>query len=431
MLGYTRLHLFAALAVAAALIAAIWIALGFVFPPPPTKIDIAGSYPGGHFQSVVHRYKSILARFGVTLNVVTTDGSAENLEVLNDPRRKIPIGLVQGGVGNAETAPDLRSLGRIDYQVFWLFYSANENFDDLTQFKGKRLALGPVGSGARIVCERILNKAGVTSDNSTLLYLTPEQALSALKNRTIDALFINFSPKSPILGSLLRDSDFQLMSLNDAEALTRVFPYLVRLVLPRRVIDYELKIPPTDVVLIGTTNAVLVRKELHPAIIDLLTQAMVQVHSAPGVFQRTNEFPTLVDPEYTVAEEARDLLKNGPPVQYLPFWVTNYIKRAVAVFVTVVAIVFPLLGYGPRIYRWFVEYRLRTLYRRLRDIERHLKDHIAAESVAELKAEVEGLDREIIAIGIPMSYSDLYFTMKSHLNLVRNRLDTRYTQLRG
>ncbi len=431
MLGYTRLHLFAALAVAAALIAAIWIALGFVFPPPPTKIDIAGSYPGGHFQSVVHRYKSILARFGVTLNVVTTDGSAENLEVLNDPRRKIPIGLVQGGVGNAETAPDLRSLGRIDYQVFWLFYSANENFDDLTQFKGKRLALGPVGSGARIVCERILNKAGVTSDNSTLLYLTPEQALSALKNRTIDALFINFSPESPILGSLLRDSDFRLMSLNDAEALTRVFPYLVRLVLPRRVIDYELKIPPTDVVLIGTTNAVLVRKELHPAIIDLLTQAMVQVHSAPGVFQRTNEFPTLVDPEYTVAEEARDLLKNGPPVQYLPFWVTNYIKRAVAVFVTVVAIVFPLLGYGPRIYRWFVEYRLRTLYRRLRDIERHLKDHIAAESVAELKAEVEGLDREIIAIGIPMSYSDLYFTMKSHLNLVRNRLDTRYTQLRG
>ena len=54
-----------------------------------------------------------------------------------------------------------------------------------------------------------MNKAGVTSDNSTLLYLMPEQAFSALKNRTIDALFLNFSPKSPILGSLLRKSDFQ------------------------------------------------------------------------------------------------------------------------------------------------------------------------------------------------------------------------------
>jgi hypothetical protein len=221
------------------------------------------------------------------------------------------------------------------------------------------------------------------------------------------------------------------MSFSDAEALTRVFPYLVRLVLPRRVIDYELKIPPTDIVLIGTTNVVLVRKELHPAIIDLLTQAIVEVHSAPGVFQRVNEFPTLADPEYTVADEARDLLKNGPSAQYLPFWVTNYVKRAVAVFVTVIAIVLPLFSYGPRIYRWFVEYRLLKLYTRLRDIERQLKDNITAKSVAELKAQVESLDREIIALGVPMSHSDLYFTMKSHLNLVRNRLDTRGIQLQG
>ena len=431
MLGYTRLHLLAALTFLVALIAAIWIALGFVFPPPPTKVDFASSYPGGHFQALAKRYKSILARSGVTLNIIATDGSAENLKLLNNPERKIPIGLMQGGVANAETAPDLLSLGRIDYQVFWLFYSASENFDDLTQLKGKRLALAPVGSGARIVCERILNKAGVTSDNSTLLYLTPEQAFSALKNKAIDALFLNFSPESPILGSLLRDSDFRVMSFSDAEALTRVFPYLVRLVLPRGVIDYELKIPPTDFVLIGTTNAVLVRKELHPAIIDLLTQAMVEVHSAPGLFQRVNEFPTLADPEYTVADEARDLLKNGPSIQYLPFWVGNYVKRAIGVFVTVIAIVLPLFSYGPRIYRSFVAYHLLTLYKRLRVIERNLKDDIGVEEVTRLKAQIESLDREMIDMGVPVQHSDLYFMMKSHLNLVRNRLDALGIQLHG
>ena len=423
MLGYTRLHLFAALTLLAALIALIWIALGFVFPPPPPKVDFASSYPGGHFQALAKRYKSILARSGVTLNIIVTDGSAENLKLLNDPERKIPIGLMQGGVANTETAPELLSLGRIDYQVFWLFYPTSENFDDLTQLKGRRLALAPVGSGARIVCERILNKAGVTSDNSTLLYLAPEQAFSALKNKTIDALFLNFSPESPVLDSLLRDPDFRVMSFGDAEALTRVFPYLVRLVLPRGVIDYELKIPPTDIVLIGTTNAVLVRKELHPAIIDLLTQAMVEVHSAPGLFQRVNEFPSIADPEYTVADEARDLLKNGPSVQYLPFWVGNYVKRAIGVFVTVIAIVLPLFSYGPRIYRSFVAYHLLALYKRLRVIERNLKDNIGVEDVTRLKAQIETLDREMIDMGVPVQHSDLYFMMKSHLNLVRDRLD--------
>ena len=109
---------------------------------------------------------------------------------------------------------------------------------------------------------------------------------------------------------------------------------------------------------------------------------MVEVHSAPGLFQRINEFPTLVDPEYTVADEARDLLKNGPSVQYLPFWVGNYVKRAIGVFITVIAIVLPLFSYGPRIYRAFVEYRLFALYKRLRVIERHLKDNIEVEDVA-------------------------------------------------
>jgi hypothetical protein len=74
---------------------------------------------------------------------------------------------------------------------------------------------------------------------------------------------------------------------------------------------------------------------------------------------------------------------------------------------------------------------LRTLYKRLRLIERHLKDHIAAQDIAGLRAEVESLDREIIALGVPMSHSDVYFTMKSHLHLVRNRLEARSTQLQA
>jgi TRAP-type uncharacterized transport system substrate-binding protein len=432
MLGYTRLHLLAALAVVAALTATIWIALGFIFPSPPTKVDIAGSYPGGHFEALARRYKSILARSGVTLNILTTDGAAENLKLLNDRSWNVPIGFMQGGVANADAAPDLLSLGRIDYQAFWLFSPVSEKLSDLTQLKAKRIALGPIGSGARIVCERILNRAGVTSDNSTLLYLTPEQAVSALKNKTIDAVFLSFSPESPILESLLKDSDFQIMSFGDAEGFTRVFPYLVRLVLPRGVIDYQLKIPPTDIVLVGTTNLVLVRKDVHPAIIDLLAQAMTDVHGAPGLFQHLNEFPTTADPEYAVADEAREFFKDGPSFfnRYLPFWVTNYLKRAAAVLFTIV-IVLPPFSYGPRIYRWFVGYRLRTLYKRLRLIERHLKDHIAAQDIAGLRAEVESLDREIIALGVPMSHSDVYFTMKSHLHLVRNRLEARSTQLQA
>ena len=241
-----------------------------------------------------------------------SDGAAANLKLLNDPNSGIQIAFMQGGVANGAEAPDLLSLGRIDYQVFWLFYPAEETLNDLTQLKGKRIALGPPGSGTRIVSEKILNVGGITSDNTTLLNLTPQRAVDALGDGTIDALFLNFSLDSPILQTLLRVPQYRPMSFSDAEALTRIFPFLVRLVMPRGVVDYERKVPAADVILIATTNVVLVRKDIHPAIIDLLAQTMVEVHSGPGIFQRAGEFPTQTDPRISGSSGGSRFLQERP-----------------------------------------------------------------------------------------------------------------------
>src|SRR5262245_58699440 len=168
---------------------------------------------------------------------------------------------MQGGVSNTKLAPDLLSLGQIDHQVLWLFYPAGDSLSDLTQLKGKRVALGPPDSGGRAVCEKILAAAGINYDNTALFYLAPPDAVKALDDGTIDALFRNFSPEPPVLRTLLWGPQYRLKSFTEAEALTRIFPYLVRLVLPRGAIDLSRKIPATDVNLVATTNMVLVRKE--------------------------------------------------------------------------------------------------------------------------------------------------------------------------
>ncbi len=433
MLGYTRRHLFMALAVTVCVVGIVWLALAILIPAPPSKITIAGSFKGGHYQSLALRYKAILARAHVAVDVRTTGGAVENLKLLNDRNSGIQIAFVQGGVANGDQAPDLLSLGRIDYQVFWLFYHADETLSDLTELRGKRIAVGPLGSGTRIVSQKILEVGGVTSENTTLVNLTPQRAAEALSDGSIDAVFLNFSPDSPILDGLLKNPKFRPMSFSDAEALTRIFPFLVRLVMPRGVIDYQNKVPAADVILIATTNAVLVRKEIHPAIIDLLAQTIMEVHSSPGIFQRIGEFPTQADPEYPMAEEARDFYRNGPSLlnRYLPFWITNYVKRGIALLVAVIAIIIPMFSYGPNLYRWLVQYRMRTLYRRLRVIEATLQTAATAPEIAALEGEVESLDRAIHGLGVPMKHSDLYFTLKSHLNLVRIRVGSRHTELRS
>jgi len=105
--------------------------------------------------------------------------------------------------------------------------------------------------------------------------------------------------------------------------------------------------------LVASTNVVVVRKDLHPELVYLLAQTLSEEHGAPGIFQRAGDFPTLTDPEFPVAQSALDFYENGPSFlnRYLPFWITNYAKRIIAVLVTGIAIVLPMFTYAPKLYR--------------------------------------------------------------------------------
>jgi hypothetical protein len=133
-------------------------------------------------------------------------------------------------------------------------------------------------------------------------------------------------------------------------------------------------VPVTDIDLVSTTNVLLVRKDIHPTVIDLLARAIVEAHSRPGLFQRAGDFPTQTDPEFPIAQSARDFYKNGSSFlnQYLPFWMTSYAQRVIAVLVATIAIVVPVFNDAPKLYLWFIRERVRRLYRRLRLMDKEL-----------------------------------------------------------
>src|SRR5262249_26054161 len=68
-------------------------------------------------------------------------------------------------------------------------------------------------------------------------------------------------------------------------------PGIKRGVLWQGLIDLTRDIPDADVNLLASGNSLLVRKDLHPALQYLLLEAIREVHSAPGPFNRLGEFP--------------------------------------------------------------------------------------------------------------------------------------------
>jgi TRAP-type uncharacterized transport system substrate-binding protein len=169
---------------------------------------------------------------------------------LRDSNSNVQAAFLTGGISNSAQAPDLRSMGLIFNVPFWVFYSGGQPLESLTQLKGRRIAVGPEGSGARYVAERVLGRANIDTKTATLLPLAGDSAVEALNKGAADAVLLVGGSDAPSVESLLNNSNVRLMNFSSADAFTRVFPDLVQLVLPKGVVRLDPLIPPDDITLL-------------------------------------------------------------------------------------------------------------------------------------------------------------------------------------
>src|SRR5579885_318143 len=416
-------------AAAVCAIAAVWLALWYFIPAPPSRITMAAGVKGGGFEHFAELYQEKFAAHHVTLNLRYYETGNENIRLINDPKSGVSAAFVFAGQTNSKESPDLVSLGRIDDAPLWIFYRAAAPVERLTQMKGKRLNVSP--AVAKLVGE-VLAAHGVNAANTAISMRLIPDAVKALRNGDLDAMFMPpLALNAPIVQSLLRDPQVALMNVTQAEAISRMFSTVHRLVLPQGVVDLENNIPASDVNLLASSDAVVVRKDVHPELIYLFAQVMKEVHGGAGVFQNLGEFPTQTDPEYPMAEEAVDFYRNGPSFlhRYLPFWMINSAKRAAAILIAAVAVIIPIFTYAPRLYAWLVNARLLRLYRRLRAVNAQLKRQLTTDQIGALQGDLDSIDHA--ANILPMRHSDLFFSLLMHIDMTRTRLAARLAELQG
>jgi hypothetical protein len=427
MLGFSRWQIFKTSAVAVLAVGTFSLLLIYFIPAPPSAVTMATGNKGTTFEYFGERYRDIFARSHVELKVRETDGALDNIELLKDPNSGVQIALVFGGISNGERAPGVLSLGNVYTNPLWIFYSSDEPLDRLSQLKGKRIAVGPVGSGIQFAAERLLGRSGIDSTTATLLPFAGAAAAAALNEGKVDVVWTAGPPDAPTVNSLLRNPKVRLMSFPRADAYARIFPDIVRLILPEGAIDLVSNIPPNDVVLIGNTTKVLVRNDLHPQIVQLLLQTMVEAHSGANIFQRVGEFPNAADPEYPVASAASDFYKSGPSLtqRYLPLWLSVHAQRAIAVLVAGLAIGLPTFRFLPVFYQWVMRRRLMYWYAKLKALEASFDFDANAISLPGTKIEIERIEDAVSHIQFPLTFTDQLYNLRSHIDIVRRKIASR------
>ena len=413
-----------------AMLAGVLVVVGavcwFVRSAPPNRLVITSGPVGSSVYTNAVKYANYLARHGVKLEILPSHGSVENLQRLADPACRVDVGFVQGGMAtNVANSDRLVSLGSVAHQPLLVFYRGAP-LRLLSDFTGKRLAIGAVGSGTRSLALLLLDYNGIKPGGpTTLLDLEPDDASKALLAGTVDAVFLmGEAASTATLRQLLHTQDVQLLSFPQAAAYTRRLSYLNVMVLPEGSLDFGHDAPAHDVNLIGPTIELLARENLNPALSDLVLDAAREVHGNSSLFQHRNEFPAPLEHEFRISADAARYYKSGKSFfyRYLPFWLASITNRALVAFVPMVVILIPILRGIPRTYRWHVRMRILRWYRALLALERELALDKRPAQQEEFLRRLDEIEQAVNRMRVPVSFADQFYNLRGHISFVRNQL---------
>ncbi|MGA8203213.1 MAG: TAXI family TRAP transporter solute-binding subunit [Woeseiaceae bacterium] len=402
----------------------IVVALQFVGPPPPRHIVIATGAAGGAYQKFGERIAAYLGAEGIDVELRETAGAVDNLALLGKGD-EVDLAFVQGGLAEHADTDGVDTLGSLYLEPLWLFVDATGDIEDLTDLAGKRVAVGSEGSGTRVVVTRLLETSGIDPGDATLLDLAPEELAEAFGAGRVDAAFLISGPESGYVQGLVHRADVELRSIQRADAYVRHAPYLSRVTLPRGVLDLKADKPGADVTTVAVTAMLCARRDLHPAISDLLMIAAQNIFGGHSLLSDAGQFPTPRYADLPLSREAERYYEHGPPflMRYLPFWAATLVDRLWVMLLPLIGLSIPLAKLLPPLYRWRIRRRLLHRYDELRAID-PLNRRVEGEQDRRARQRVlEQLDLDSAGDIVPKSYSDDVYKLRRDIDLVRRRLD--------
>jgi len=442
-------------------IIALWILVLIIQPGPKGRIVVATGGAGGAYHEYAATLVPELAKYGIQLVLRPDIEGTQTISHLMATKPEIDAGFVKGGVAGSlqgrfasEEDRDLHeremdavhSVGRLFYEPIWVFYRGNKLVRDLREFNGKRIMIGSTKSGSRLIAAHLLKANGIDPNNSKIVQEDLPDDAGPLIRGEIDAAFVIASPESDVVQKLLRVPGIYLMDFSpEAEAYASRFPYLTKLILRQSVIEFYPDLPSADITLMATQPVLLTRQELHPALTTLLTAALTHKPKSgfdrrgdPILFYRAGAFPSGNDPEYEVAPESRQIYKSGDTPFILrsaaeltarlglPFWMAAVVNqhgaKLILVLIPALSILLPMARLLPTLYTWTVRRRLIYWYGELKLLENQIEPGHAQDNLFELRGELERIDQAVRRIKVPLAYSDQYYDLRSHIDLVRRRL---------
>lgn len=299
----------------------------------PKEIAIAAGPPGGRYLVLSGSLaREIEKKLKVKVHVVSTDGSLENLLLLQAGQAEFvlyqagtleifselePDSLREAGLSHESVARTVAFIASLDSQPEHLIVRRGAGINTPADLRGKTVNLGLPLSGSHAMSLVLLQHFGLTKKSVNAKYIGFPEIKQQFLDATLDAAFINLGVQSPIFPELFATGKCSILSIPYAEAFTAKHVGMSQYKIPAGIYRYGSRgAPATDIQTVAARMQLLTRTDVPARLVEEVTQIVLseqfmKKNALQELFVKGPHFAREV-PDFSLHPGARRVYEPGP-----------------------------------------------------------------------------------------------------------------------
>ncbi len=343
-----------ALALALALLAALASHIDFRHDLHRMRVRVLSGPEGGNYRAIALDLGARAAKRHGVVEAITTAGATENAERLSAAAHDcdVEFALTQNGL---DLGANVSLVGRLPRSESMLFLGKDaDDIHDFADLKGRRIGVGPAGSGADRVARELFALPDFAPLGLVLSNRPSTEQLALAASGDLDLALVVTNSEAPLVVEWVGRRGLQIASFTHIDALARRLPHLQAGQIAAGLYDAVRGVPKTDKRVIKIETLVV----SNGCAGRVATMDLVSVLAA--------EFPDFVrhnkDTENTsglpLVPAAADFYANGGlqlADEYFPWLVDVMPPANWAYVVMALSLLFNAMGAGHRFRLWRID----------------------------------------------------------------------------
>lgn len=248
----------------------------------PQELRIGTASQGGAFYPIGQSISSLVSTHadGLRMVPIATFGSVGNPRLVDSREMDIAISsnnlvaLANKGVGPYTThgQMNLKAIGPLHYSILHMMTLAgNDSVNEISDLRGKRVAVGPAGGGTIPFLKAVLELEGLTIDDIIPSYLSYADGFSQLSDDNVDAAFALSGFPAGAVMQARAGKPLKFINLTPAQLATvkATSAQYTEVNVPKAIYD-----TPEDGAVLGVLNVLIADADMEPETAYQITKSI-------------------------------------------------------------------------------------------------------------------------------------------------------------